>query len=86
MTWLIRPLNKHGKKDVSEFDCLVSSLQNPYSDQPGMDAYAAQPPNWGKLYQSVARLKPSRRPGILYAPIGAVFHRRGARLTVLVGS
>ena len=48
MTWLIRPLNKHGKKDVSEFDCLVSLLQNPYSDQPGMDAYAAQPPNWGK--------------------------------------
>ena len=23
-------------------------LQNPYSDQPGMDVYAAPPPNWGK--------------------------------------
>jgi hypothetical protein len=36
------------QKDVSEFDCLVSLLQNPYSDQPGMDGYAASPPNWGK--------------------------------------
>ena len=48
MTWLIGPLNKHGKKDISEFDWLLSLLQNPYSDQPGMDAYAAPPPNWGK--------------------------------------
>src|SRR5712692_4454709 len=25
---------------------LLTLLQNPYSDQPGMDAYAAPPPNW----------------------------------------
>ena len=27
---------------------LLTLLQNPYSDQPGMEAYAAPPPNWGK--------------------------------------
>src|SRR5262245_1495610 len=36
------------QKDFSEIDRLLSLLKNPYSEQPGMDAYAASPPNWGK--------------------------------------
>lgn len=35
-------------KDFTEIDRLISLLQNPFSDQPGMDAYALPPPNWGK--------------------------------------
>ncbi len=41
-------IEKAQKKDFSEIDRLLSLLQNPYSDQSGMDAYAAPPPNWGK--------------------------------------
>jgi hypothetical protein len=33
------------REDVTR---LLILLQNPYSDQLGMDAYAASPPNWGK--------------------------------------
>jgi serine/tyrosine/threonine adenylyltransferase len=36
------------QRDCSEIDRLLTLLQNPYSEQPGMDAYAAPPPNWGK--------------------------------------
>ncbi len=35
-------------KDFSEIDRLFTLLQDPFTDQPGMDAYAAPPPNWGK--------------------------------------
>jgi uncharacterized protein YdiU (UPF0061 family) len=41
-------IEKAQQKDYSEIDRLLTLLQNPYSDQPGMDSYAAQPPNWGK--------------------------------------
>jgi uncharacterized protein YdiU (UPF0061 family) len=41
-------IEKAQQKDYSEIDRLLSLLQNPYRDQPGMDAYAAPPPNWGK--------------------------------------
>ena len=41
-------IEKAQKKDYAEIDRLLALLQNPYSDQPGMDAYAAPPPNWGK--------------------------------------
>jgi uncharacterized protein YdiU (UPF0061 family) len=41
-------IEKAQQKDFSEIDRLLALLQNPYSDQPGMDAYAAPPPNWGK--------------------------------------
>lgn len=41
-------IEKAQKKDFSEIDRLLALLQNPYSDQPGMDIYAAPPPNWGK--------------------------------------
>jgi uncharacterized protein YdiU (UPF0061 family) len=41
-------IEKAQQKDFSEIDRLLVLLQNPYSDQPGMDAYAAPPPNWGK--------------------------------------
>lgn len=41
-------IEKAQNKDFSEIDRLFSLLQNPYSDQPGMDTYALPPPNWGK--------------------------------------
>jgi uncharacterized protein YdiU (UPF0061 family) len=41
-------IEKAQQKDFSEIDRLLSLLQIPYSDQPGMEAYAAPPPNWGK--------------------------------------
>jgi serine/tyrosine/threonine adenylyltransferase len=41
-------IEKAQQKDFSEIDRLLTLLQNPYSDQPGMDTYAALPPNWGK--------------------------------------
>ncbi|MBI3355941.1 MAG: YdiU family protein [Nitrospirae bacterium] len=41
-------IEKAQQKDFSEIDRLLTLLQNPHSDQPGMDTYAAPPPNWGK--------------------------------------
>jgi serine/tyrosine/threonine adenylyltransferase len=41
-------IEKAQKKDFSEIDRLLILLQNPYSDQPDMEAYAVPPPNWGK--------------------------------------
>jgi uncharacterized protein YdiU (UPF0061 family) len=41
-------IEKAQQRDFSEIDRLLTLLQNPYTDQPGMDAYAAPPPNWGK--------------------------------------
>ena len=41
-------IEKAQKKDYSEIDRLLTLLHDPYSDQSGMDAYAAPPPNWGK--------------------------------------
>ncbi|HSQ92364.1 MAG TPA: protein adenylyltransferase SelO family protein, partial [Nitrospiraceae bacterium] len=41
-------IEKAQQKDFSEIDRLLTLLQNPYSDQPGMDGYAVSPPNWGK--------------------------------------
>ena len=41
-------IEKAQQKDWSEIERLLTLLQNPYNDQPGMDAYAAPPPNWGK--------------------------------------
>ena len=41
-------IEKAQQKDFSEIDRLLILLQNPYRDQPGMEAYAAPPPNWGK--------------------------------------
>jgi hypothetical protein len=41
-------IEKAQQKDFSEIDRLLTLLQNPYSDQPGMDTYAVPPPNWGK--------------------------------------
>jgi len=41
-------IEKAQQKDFSEIDRLLSLLGNPYDDQPGMEAYAAPPPNWGK--------------------------------------
>jgi uncharacterized protein YdiU (UPF0061 family) len=41
-------IEKAQQKDFSEIDRLLTLLQDPYSDRPDMDAYAAAPPNWGK--------------------------------------
>jgi len=41
-------IEKAQQKDFSEIDRLFTLLQNPFSDQPGMDTYALPPPNWGK--------------------------------------
>ena len=41
-------IEKARQKDFSEIDRLLTLLQNPYDDQPDMQAYAAPPPNWGK--------------------------------------
>ena len=41
-------IEKAQQKDFSEIDRLLALLQNPYSDHPAKDAYAAPPPNWGK--------------------------------------
>ncbi|MEY4705728.1 MAG: uncharacterized protein RL042_1933, partial [Nitrospirota bacterium] len=41
-------IEKAQQKDFSEIDRLLTLLHNPYSDQPGMESYAAPPPNWGK--------------------------------------
>jgi uncharacterized protein YdiU (UPF0061 family) len=41
-------IEKAQQKDFSEIDRLLTLLRNPYSDQTGMDAYAASPTNWGK--------------------------------------
>jgi len=35
-------------KDFTEIARLFTLLQNPFNDQPGMEAYALPPPNWGK--------------------------------------
>jgi uncharacterized protein YdiU (UPF0061 family) len=41
-------IEKAQQKDFSEIDRLLTLLQEPYSEQPEMDRYAAPPPNWGK--------------------------------------
>jgi uncharacterized protein YdiU (UPF0061 family) len=41
-------IDKAQQKDFSEIDRLLTLLQHPYGDHPGMEAYAAPPPNWGK--------------------------------------
>jgi len=41
-------IEKAQQKDFSEIERLLTLLQSPYSDHPGMETYAAPPPNWGK--------------------------------------
>ncbi|TKS61797.1 MAG: hypothetical protein EWM72_00199 [Nitrospira sp.] len=41
-------IEKAQEKEFSKIDRLLALLQNPYSEQPGMNDYAAPPPNWGK--------------------------------------
>jgi serine/tyrosine/threonine adenylyltransferase len=41
-------IEKALQKDFSEVDRLLALLQDPYSEQSGMEGYAAPPPNWGK--------------------------------------
>ncbi len=36
------------EKDFSEIERLFRLLRDPYDDHPGMEAYAAPPPDWGK--------------------------------------
>ena len=41
-------IEKAQNKDFSEIDRLFTLLQDPFTDQQGMEAYALPPPNWGK--------------------------------------
>ena len=41
-------IEKAQEKDFSEIDRLFTLLQDPFADRPGMESYAASPPNWGK--------------------------------------
>jgi hypothetical protein len=41
-------IEKAQQKDFTEIDRLLVLLQHPYTEQAGMEAYAAPPPNWGK--------------------------------------
>jgi protein adenylyltransferase len=41
-------IEKAQQKDYAEIDRLLSLLHEPFTDYPGMDSYAAPPPNWGK--------------------------------------
>jgi hypothetical protein len=41
-------IEKAQQKDFSEIDRLMILLRDPYTDRPGMEAYAAAPPSWGK--------------------------------------
>jgi uncharacterized protein YdiU (UPF0061 family) len=41
-------IEKAQQKDFSEIDRLLSLVSDPFTDRPGMDSYAAAPPNWGK--------------------------------------
>jgi uncharacterized protein YdiU (UPF0061 family) len=41
-------IEKARQRDYSEIDRLLTLLHDPYADIPGMEAYAAGPPNWGK--------------------------------------
>jgi uncharacterized protein YdiU (UPF0061 family) len=36
------------RKDFSEIGRLLTVLQDPYSEHPGMESYAAPPPDWGR--------------------------------------
>jgi uncharacterized protein YdiU (UPF0061 family) len=41
-------IEKAQQKDFSEIDRLLTVLQDPFSEHPGWESYAAPPPNWGK--------------------------------------
>jgi uncharacterized protein YdiU (UPF0061 family) len=41
-------IEKAQQKDFVEIDRLLTLLHDPFTDQAGMDGYAAPPPNWGK--------------------------------------
>ena len=41
-------IEKAQNKDFSEIDRLFTFLQDPFTDQQGMEAYALPPPSWGK--------------------------------------
>lgn len=41
-------IEKAQQKDFSEIDRLLALLQEPFTEHPGMESYAAAPPNWGK--------------------------------------
>jgi len=41
-------IEKAQRKDFSEIERLFDLLRDPYRERPGMEPYAAAPPNWGK--------------------------------------
>ncbi len=43
-----RAIEQAQQKDFSEIDRLLTVLRDPFTDRPGMESYAAAPPDWGK--------------------------------------
>ena len=41
-------IEKAQQKDFAEIDRLLTLVHDPFSEHPGMESYAALPPNWGK--------------------------------------
>jgi uncharacterized protein YdiU (UPF0061 family) len=41
-------IEKAQQKEFAEIERLLTLLKHPYTEQPGMEGYAAPPPNWGK--------------------------------------
>ncbi len=41
-------IDRAQQQDYSEIDRLLALLHDPYTDHPGMEGYAAAPPEWGK--------------------------------------
>ena len=80
-------IEKAQQKDFSEIDRLLTLLQNPYSDQPGMNAYAAPPPNWGKHLAVSCSLVDTTlfRHSLCFDSLDSVPSVGVARLTVLGG-
>jgi uncharacterized protein YdiU (UPF0061 family) len=42
---------KAEKKDYSEVDKLLRLLTSPFEEQPGMESYAQEPPDWAKTLE-----------------------------------
>jgi uncharacterized protein YdiU (UPF0061 family) len=36
------------EQDYSEIDCLLNLLHSPFDEQPSMEHYAAEPPDWAR--------------------------------------
>lgn len=53
-----RAIEQAEQGDYAEIDRLLVLLSRPFDDQPGMQAYASEPPDRGRHLESAARLEP----------------------------